>query len=298
MTENTLLPTNHWKNLLVGYLMVLAAVCCWGLLGPLARFGLDAGLSPMEVAFWRAFLAGGFFLIHALIKGEWRVDPRRRVIFILFGIPGVALLFFVYQTGVQEAGAAMTSVLQYTAPVWVALWGWMFFSESVTWMKLVSIALAIGGAALVCLSGGGLAQGASLLGIFAGLASGFLYSLHFLFGKKYLQNVSPVTLYMHILPAGALFMLPFIDFEIQTKPVLSVWVPMLAMGLVTGWLGFLAYAEGLKRLAVTRVAIVATLEPFVAAFFAFIWWSENFSPLGWIGAALVVAAVVISVRGK
>ncbi|MBQ4132435.1 MAG: DMT family transporter [Desulfovibrionaceae bacterium] len=296
MLQSSLLPENQMKNRMIGYLMVLVALSCWGLIGPLGRFGLNAGLEPMEVAFWRAAVGGLFFGIHAAVSGKWRIDIKRRIIFCLFGIPGVAVLFFVYQVGVKEAGASMTAILQYTAPIWVALWACLFFKEVITRIKALSIALSIGGAAMVCLSGGGLPQGASMLGLLAGLASGFLYSLHFLFAKKYLHDVSPVTLYMHILPVGALCMLPFIDFQIQTKPLIGVWLPTLALGFFTAWVGFLGYAEALKRLAVTQVAVTATLEPFVAAFFAFIWWDENFPALGWVGAALVVAAVIMSIN--
>ena len=292
------LPTQQLKNRLTGYLMLLLAVTCWALIGPLARFGLAQGLKPMEIAFWRALLGGIFFICQALFSGQWHLAPRRRIIFILFGIPGVVGLFYSYQLGVQQAGAAMTSVLQYTAPIWVAIWARLFFAERITRIKAFSISLAVSGAAFVSLSGGGLSTGATVTGVIAALAAGFFFSLHFWFGKKYLQNVSPVTLYMHILPAGALFMLPFIDFEIQTKSMWNVWLPILALGFLTGWAGYWAYGEGLKRLAVTRVAVLTTLEPLIASFFAFIWWGELFPPLGWIGVALVISAVLLSIPGK
>ncbi len=298
MNADALLPGQTLKNTLIGCLMVVLATCFWALIGPLARFGLAAGLSPMEVAFWRACFGGIFFLLHGFMAGLWKIDPKRRLIFIAFSIPGVVFLFFTYQIGVKEAGAAMTSVLQYTAPIWVAIWARVFFKEGINLIKLISIILAITGAALVSISGGGLAGGASALGIIAGLASGFFFSLHFAFGKKYLSSVHPITLYMHILPAGALFMLPFVEFKIQTQPFMGVWVPMIILGLLTGWAGYWAYCEGLKRLAATRVAVLASIEPFIAAFFAFMWWGENFSPFGWIGAVLIVSGVLVNLKNK
>lgn len=291
-------PEQKFKNLVVGCFMVLLAVSCWALIGPLGRFGLDAGLSPMEVSFWRASFGGIFFILHGFLGNLWRIDLKRRLIFIAFSIPGVVCLFFSYQLGVKEAGAAMTSVLQYTAPIWVAIWARLFFKEGINLIKVISIILAIAGAALVSVSGGGLAHGASILGIVAGLASGFFFSLHFAFGKKYLANVHPVTLYMHILPAGALFMLPFVNFQIHNHPFDTVWFPLIMLGLLTGWAGYWAYCEGLKRLAATRVAVLATIEPFIAAFFAFIWWGENFPLIGWLGAILVVSGVLVNLKNK
>ena len=142
-------------------------------------------------------------------------------------------------------------------------------------------------------AGGGLGGAPSLIGISAGVASGFFYSLHYPFAKKYLTNVSPVTLYMHILPVGALFLLPLVTFSPKS---FQVWMSLIGLGFLSSWVAYRCFCEALKRLEATKVAIMAPLEPFVAAFFAFIWWGEKFSALGWLGAALVVSAVLLSIK--
>ena len=42
--------------------------------------------------------------------------------------------------------------------------------------------------------------------------------------------------------------------------------------LVTVWGGYQAYCEGLKRLEISRVGVLITFEPFIAAFFSWLWW--------------------------
>ena len=277
----------------IGYTMIIIAISCWGLIGPLGRFGLAEGVSSLEIAFWRAAFGGAFFIVQAACTGLWRAAPAQRSAFIAFGLPGIALLFLTYQVGVQYSGAALTAVLNNTAPIWVALWSFIFFKESMTPLKIISVAMAIAGAALVCVSGGGLGGTPSFIGIAAGLMSGVCYSLHYPFGKKYLKNVSPVTLYMHILPVGALCLLPFVDFAPKSG---QVWLSLLGLGFLSSWVAYRTFCEALKRLESTRVAIMAPLEPFVAAFFAYLWWGENFSTLGWVGAGLVVSAVLLSIK--
>ena len=277
----------------IGYAMICTAILCWGLIGPLGRFAVAEGVGPFEIAFWRALFGGGFFLIQAAITGLWRATPRQHMAFCAFGIPGVALLFISYQVGVHYSGAALTSVLNNTAPVWVAIWSFLFFKESMTWIKIVSILMANAGAALVSVSGGGLGGAPSFIGISCGLLSGVLYSLHYPFGKKYLQNVSPVTLYAHILPVGALCLLPFVEFVPKSN---TVWMTLVILGFFSSWVAYRVFCEALKRLEATKVAIMAPLEPFVAAFFAYLWWGEQFSTLGWVGAVLVVAAVLLSIK--
>ena len=71
---------------------------------------------------------------------------------------------------------------------------------------------------------------------------------------------------------------------------------LIGLGFLSSWVAYRCFCEALKRLEATRVAILAPVEPFISAFFAYIWWGENFSSLGWVGAGLVVVAVLLSIR--
>lgn len=288
------------RTAIIGYLMVFCAALSFSLIGPITRYPLSQGVSPVECAFWRALFGGIFFIIHGMLIGAWKITPKQRAVFSLFGIPGVGLLFFIYMFAVQESGAATTSVLNNTAPIWVAVWSYLFFKEAMSGSKIFAIFLAIVGAGMIALSGGGLPDGGSAIGIAAGLGSGFLFSLHSFIGKKYLsQNVSSVSLYMHILPVGALCMLPFVEFV--PGKTWDVWLSLGALGLVCNWIAYLCLMGGLKRLPATRVSVFETAsEPFLAAVFAFIWWGEAFTMMGGIGAVLVIGAVVmiISIKDK
>ncbi len=54
----------------------------------------------------------------------------------------------------------------------------------------------------------------------------------------------------------------------------------------------------MRRLPLTKAAILATLEPVVATFVAWWIWGEAFSLGGWVGAGLIVAAVFALVTEK
>lgn len=290
--------THTGKSTLAGYGFVLWASLSFALIGPISRFPLSEGVSSTECAFWRAFLGGIFFAFHGFMRGAWQVTGKQRLVFSLFGIPGVGLYFFLYTFAIDAAGAAATSVLNNTAPIWVAVWAYLFFNEAMTASKITSILLVMAGAALITVTGGGLGEGGSMAGLAAAAASGFIFSLHSLMAKKYLSaTITPVSLYMHIMPIGALCLFPFVDF--MPDKSLEVWLSLLAIGFFCNSLAYMSLCFALERLQATRVSVLETAtEPLLSTLFAFIWWGEIFTGTGWLGVALVLVAVLMIVSGK
>ena len=274
-----------------GYGYALLAAGLWGLLGPISKLCLAEGTDPLEVAFWRVFIGGLCFAAHGLFRRELAVRPAHGVTFCLFGVVGVSLFFGSYQVAVRESGAALAVVLLYTAPAWVAVFSRVLFGEALTGRKLAALAVAMGGTTLVCLSGGSLGGAPSWLGIGCGLAAGFFYSTHYPFYNWWQDRYSTATLYTYMLLAGALALMPFVSFAPHNTPLTRAGFVFLGVFCTYG--AYLAYGAGLRRISPVRAAVVSNLEPVVGTLLAWAWWHESFSPLGWTGGVLVLAAVFI-----
>ena len=72
-------------------------------------------------------------------------------------------------------------------------------------------------------------------------------------------------------------------------------------GVNLGYLGVVATAAiislqswGQARTSANEAAVVYAFEPAAAAFFAFFWLGETMTPRGWIGAALLIAGMIVS----
>jgi drug/metabolite transporter (DMT)-like permease len=294
----------------LGYLLTFTAATCWALTGILGKISIqDANLSGFEVAFWRAIIGGAMFAIHAFIVGKWRVELRYALAFALFGIPGVAGVMGGYLVGVEKIGVSMATMLQYTSTGWIAVWGMVFFREPATIWRIGAVIMALLGAGLLCWSGGDVLLGLSAAGVAASLISGFCYSLQSAFGKKFLTKYSSVSLYMYAMPMGALVMLPFLLpqtnhlFAGLGVPELSFgvkgpmdWFNLIVLAGVTVWGAYWAYMEGVKRLEITKVGIICTVEPVMAAALAFAIFDERMAWLGFVGAAVVIGAIFISMK--
>jgi DME family drug/metabolite transporter len=287
---------------LVGPAALLTAAVCWGLLGPVARVALREGVAPLEIAFWRAVVGGLLFAGHVAVVRLYAPDSRPSdspaetvrgrdwLAVAAFGLVGVSLFYAAYQLAIERGGAALASVLLYTAPAWVAAIGATWLGEPTTRAKLFAIGLTLTGV------GGIAASGArtiyfSWAAVAWGLVSALSYALYYPFGKHYFGRLAPATIFAVALPIGAVGLLPLVAFQPKTP---AAWWSILFIGGVSTYGAYLAYAAGLQRMEASRASILATLEPVVAAVVAHLWWDERFGPWGYVGAVLVLSAALLA----
>jgi DME family drug/metabolite transporter len=280
---------NHQLDLR-GYSYIAAAAVLWGVVGPFSRLAFSEGIGPMEVAFWRAALAWIFFGTHAVLTKSVRIRMRDIPMVVLFALAGITLFYSVYQLAIQAGGAALASVLLYTAPAWVTVMARFAFNEALSPVKLTALGLTLAG--VICVAGGGGSIAVSWPAILYGLAAGFSYSLYYIFGKFFSSKYSSPNLFFYLLPIGALTLTPWVEFS-PKGPV--AWTALVCIALLSTYGAYFFYYQGLKYLEASRAAITATLEPVVAAVVAFIWWHESFGVLGYVGSTAILAAVVIMV---
>lgn len=280
----------HWQ----GYFFILLAAGLWGSVGPVAKLAFSQGLAPLQVAFFRAMFGWLFFLGHALISKSGIVKYKDLPFILVFSLLCVTIFYGAYQLAIAQAGAAVASVLLYTAPAWVTILARIFLKEHITLSKMVALGLTISGVVLISFSSNlSLSQAnISPKGLFFGLLSGLTYALYYIFGKKALQHYNTLTIFSYILPLGSLPLLFFIPW---TWPSNAALLTLIFLGFSTTYLAYLAYYRGLKYLEASKAAVVATLEPVIAAVLAFFYWDEVLNLTGYLGSALILLAVLLTI---
>lgn len=281
------------KEIASGFALAAGAAVLWSFIGPFSKELLVLGVSPLETAFWRAFLGGICFAVHAAFFRKLRVPVRDAAIFFLFGGFGVGLLFGALQTSIQLSGAATAMVLMYTAPAWVAVFSCLFFKETLSGAKISALCIALIGVALVCLSGGSISSDYSMMGILCGLLSGIAYAAHFPFYAWWGKRYSIGTIYAYMQLGGAVFLLPFVSFDFAPLWGGDIWLSLLLMTFFTNYLAYLIFAASLKRITQIQSAIVGNIEPMLAALWSYLYYNENFTSAGWAGCALILVAVFL-----
>lgn len=281
------------KSPVLGYGLIITAALLWSLIGPLSKLAFREGLSPLEVAFWRAVFSWCLFATHAWMKGQTRFEKRDVPLLIVFGMSGVSLFYVSYQLAVQQGGAALASVLLYTAPAWVTILARLVFGERITRIKLTALVLTIGGVTAISLGGPSLPGGA-LTGraVFWGLVAGFCYSLYYVFGKRFSLGYTSANLFLYLLPIGIVGLFPFVSFAAKTP---TAWVTLLLLALICTYGANSCYYASLKHLEAGRASIAAAFEPVFTAAIAYVWWQERLGLCAAAGSLSVLAAVFLVV---
>ena len=278
-----------YDNNLSGYGFVILAAFSWSLMTILSKVLFAAGLSPLEISFWRASIGCLCFGLHAASKRSLNIRPSRALLFMLWGVMSIGGLFYVFFMSMQYSGAAMGEILLYTAPVWVAVFSKFISREQVSRQRWLAICIALCGVVFICFSGGSLQTETSVVGIVCGLASGLCYGLQYPFFKHWQKQYDTEVMYTYMQLGGALVLLPFIQFH--TPYSAQTWPAILMTAVFTGYVAFWAYGQSMKRIPQVHVAVFCNLEPILGTVWVCCFFGENFSLAGWIGFALILLAV-------
>lgn len=255
---------------------LLFAALCWSLGGLLIKW---VAWPPLAVAGARGILAALFLLaIQRNLKFTFsRVQVAAAVAY--------AVCTFAFVVATKLTTAANAILLQYTAPVWVALGAAWFLGERTTRSDWLAIGIAFLGMALFFAAG---LRADSLLGIGVGLLAGLGFGAMTLLMRKQKDTSVTESIILGNLIAGALG-LPFII----GAPALpdSGWVALIALGVVQLGLGYAIYSRAIKHVTALEAVLIPVIEPILNPLWVMLFLGETPGGLALAGGLLVLGAV-------
>ena len=189
--------------------------------------------------------------------------------------------------------AANAILLQYTAPVYAAVLGWLILKEKTRALDWVTMAVVIGGMVLFFLDSltlGGM-QG-NLLAILSGMFfAGAMVSFRAQKDGSSLES---------ILLSHGITLVVSIPFLWQSAPSLAGWGALAFLGIFQIGLSSILLNYGVKRVTAVQTLLTAVLEPLFNPIWVFLVLGERPGPRALIGGAIILVAVtlrsVISLR--
>ena len=282
---------------------VIAAATVWANLAIPVNFLLDQGLSVLHLVAARGFFAALVMLAYILWKSPKLLKVRLRDLwmFAAMGIVSFSFFNFCLFNAFGRIGVSLSVALMYTSPIFVTLISRVVFKEKITPSRGAALLLAVAGCVLVtgALESTVVTDGT---GILLAVASGLFYGLYSIFGtlalRRYAFSTTLFYTFLFTFLGGALFSGPGQALALLgQEPSLILWAALLGSGFTI--LPFALYTYGLSRLGPSRAAILATVEPLVAAVMSRFVFHEQLTALqaGGIGV-IVLAVILISASGR
>ncbi len=280
-----------------GYLCVVIAALMWASSGTAGKALFDAGMSPFDLVQIRVTLASGILLLVFLLfsRDLLLLRPRDIPFFLFMGGVVMAVVTGSYLYTISKIQVAAAILIQYLAPIFVAIFAMLFWKERPTFQKIAALFLAFVGCFLV-VGGYNLALlQMNLLGILGGLTSAITFAGYSLLGERAMHRYKPWTVLFYALAFSAVtwhvFYPPFTYIGAGYGSAQWGWIVYIS--IVGTILPFGLFFAGINHIRSTRASITATLEPIFAGFLAFILLGETLLFLQVVGGCMVILAIVL-----
>jgi drug/metabolite transporter (DMT)-like permease len=266
--------------------LVIAALC-WSLGGLLIKY---VQWPPLAVAGGRGAIAAVFLVLtHRGLR--FHFSPIQ-----ILGALGYAGCTVSFVLATKLTTAANAILLQYTAPVWIALFGAWFLGERATRADWWTIGVVLAGMALFFADGLELANTAgNLVAIVSGMAfAGMTLALR----KQ--KAGSPVE---SIILGNALAFLVGLPAIVSAPPLpADGWVALTLLGCVQLGASYWLYARAIRQVTALEAVLIPVIEPILNPVWVLLALGERPTPLALVGGFIVLAAVTwrarLALRGR
>lgn len=289
-----------------GALLIVIAATSFGVLGPVARYADEAGVSSLTLVTWRAGVGAIVVLIFLALRAArgttlwrpWRELPGRDRLFMTIAAPTNAALNMAMFVAFLRIGIALALLIFYVYPAFVALASMLWFGERLDRLRWAALAISMSGVVLVVAGAGDLGS-LDMLGIglaFIGALAQTFYALAAHHGFRAVPGSQAAAFTM----GGAAVVYLVVALVIGRLHTLSqpldslaaLW-PVLVAGVLGAGLATVCFIGGIRLLGPARATILSTLEPVVGVALAAILFGTVPSSLQFLGGALIIAAGIV-----
>jgi drug/metabolite transporter (DMT)-like permease len=251
-----------------------------------------SGVGAVAAGFWRLALALPFLFVIASLTGQQVHWPRRKLALVV----AFAAFFFAtdlaaWHTSIHMTKLGNATLFGNTSSLIFALWGLWLARRRPSMTQAAALTLAAAGAALLMGSSAELSA-RNLKGDLLALLAGLLYTGYLIAVQRARRSLEPLPMLFLASLFGAVMLLP-LSLGLGERVIPEDWTFVLILALssqVVGQ-GLLVYAIG--ALSPLVVGLTLLTQPAISALVGWLVHGETLSPLDWIGAAAIAAALVL-----
>ncbi|MFB7642370.1 DMT family transporter [Peribacillus butanolivorans] len=296
------------QNRLTGIFFVIFGASFWGIGGTVAQHLFQSGNIDVD---WfvttRLFIGGILLLSSQLVSSNrkrlfliWR-EPASRNRLITFSLFGMLLVQYSYMASIALGNAAVATLLQYLAPIFIIFYFIVKGIQKLTRSDLLAISLTLLGTFLLLTNGSFHNLSVPYSAVIWGVISGLSLAFYTLYARSLLESFSSVIVVgWAMLLAGIVmnFVHPIWAIEAINWSA-SIYIALGFTILFGTALAFWMFIKSLEYLTAKETTLLGTVEPLTAVVSSILWLQLPFGFLQIVGGLLILILVVyLSLQNK
>lgn len=285
----------------LGYTLSVLSALAFAGMSLFIKMGYDIGMSAWSFTLIQSTCA--LVMLSVMLAREARSpEPRPRVprtrllLFFFFG----AAAAITFNLALVYLSMSLSTILLFTYPAFVAVGAWALLGQRPTRAHTVALGLTLAGAILTTNLADLTSGAVTAVGVGLAVLSAVCHGTYMVFGEKLAGSLSAIraTTYTRIaILSGSIALNPLVFREIPSVP-LEGWIICVVASVFCGVAPFLFLNRGIALIGANRAAIASVAELPFALGLGMLFQGDLIGPLQWVGAALILAAVVVSQHGS
>ena len=288
---NAKLDASRFSPSSLGLFAIILTAILWAVSANVAHSLFVAGVSPLELAGSSAMISTFGLAILDSFVGRSHAKGMSRQQFAL-GLVLVGLVGADYMA-IQQLPVAVAIVLLFTAPILVVLWNALTYRRIPSRTVLLALILSVMGVVLVSNLLTNDIGIVNWFGIGIGLTTALCFAAYIVLSEKTSATDDPIGAMLKTFAVASLF---WVAYQLTQGIPWTLLAPenfslVLIVGIAGNLLPYLLFLWCLQRVQAERAAIVATLEPAIAAVLAWVWFGQTLTMMQILGGVLIVVAI-------
>jgi drug/metabolite transporter (DMT)-like permease len=287
-------PETGRPTSVLGVALCLLSAVAFGLAALFGKECYAAGFSVSSMLVGRFGIAALVFWLIVAIRRPALPGPRLLLGCLALGGVGYAVQAVCYFSALTRIDASLVGQILYVYPALVVVLGLALRRESASRRKFVALGCSLSG--LVLLLGYAGSNGpVAPSGVVLAFASALVYALYITVANGLPENLDVYLLSALVCSSAAVSIAAFglSTGSIEVPARATGWLWLVPMALVSSVISIGCFLGGLRLVGASTAAILSCLEPVVTAASAIVVFGDRFNAGQVVGAAVVLAAVVL-----
>ena len=277
------------------YLFILITFFCWGSVYVVSKYALGALPAP-AVCTSRVIVGvlAVLFLARKEARPNFTKEEKRSLLMIAFF--GYFSTQQLVTLGISLTGASMAALINSLTPVAITIVAAIVLKEKIDAVKIICLALAIAGPAVVTLDSG--VSGGNVLGVAAVLVSLATWAIASTHVRRLTQKYSAIIVTLYGMALSLVFQVPVAVGSIIANPgsvnlSLTTVAALLYLGIVGTGVGQVGWSRCLQLKEASFCSMFYPLQPVFSALLGALLLGETFRPMFFVGLVLIAADVIL-----